>query len=223
MPALEPVFARAFPGVSPAVYARDSFFALWLSHAGLVALSTAGSAAIGLAVAIFVTREAGREFRPIVDAVTVIGQSFPPAAILALAVPAVGFGAAPTLIALTLYGLLPIIANATAGIDSVPADVKEAAVGIGFSPAALLWKVELVLAAPAILAGLRTSVAIAIGTATIGSTVGALTLGAPIISGLYGDRLPWVIQGAVVVGLFAILTDMIFERLARRLAPRRGV
>ena len=80
----------------------------------------------------------------------------------------------------------------------------------------VLRQVELPLAAPVIIAGIRTSVIISIGTATIGSTVGAVTLGMPIISGLVGEKAPYVVQGAIVVGLFAVLTDMGFERLERR-------
>ena len=86
---------------------------------------------------------------------------------------------------------------------------------MGLSPWQRLRKVELPLAAPAILAGVRVSVTIAIGTATIGSTVGALTLGTPIFDGLAANKLPYVIQGAVLVALFAILTDMLFARLER--------
>ena len=90
-----------------------------------------------------------------------------------------------------------------------------AAIGMGLSSWQLLRDVELPLAAPVILAGVRVSVTIAIGTATIGSTVGALTLGTPIFDGLAGNKLPFVIQGAVLVALFAILTDMLFARLER--------
>ena len=132
--------------------------------------------------------------------------------------PALGFGPRPTIIALFLYGLLPIIENAIAGLDGVPAAVREAAQGMGLSPWQVLRDVDLPLAAPLILAGVRVSVTIAIGTATIGSTVGALTLGTPIFDGLAADKVPFVLQGAVLVALFAILTDMLFALLERRLA-----
>src|SRR6266571_445134 len=210
MPALRPVFGWAFPGVSPPVFARDSFVDLWLSHAGLVALASLAAAVLGVGLAIFVTRPVGRDFRPIVNALATIGQTFPPAAVLALAVPALGFGPRPTIVALFLYGLLPIVENAITGLEGVPAAVRDAAQGMGLSAWQLLRDVELPLAAPAILAGVRVSV-------TIGSTVGALTLGTPIFDGLAANKLPFVIQGAVLVALFAILTDMLFARLERRL------
>jgi osmoprotectant transport system permease protein len=216
MPLLRPVFELAFPGIRPAVFDRDSFWSLWLSHAGLVAVASVAAVAAGVALAIFVTRPGGREFRPLVNALATVGQTFPPAAVLALAVPAVGFGARPTVIALFLYGLMPIIANAIAGIDGVPAAARDAAEGMGLSPWQRLRDVELPLAAPVILAGIRVSVTIGIGTATIGSTVGALTLGTPIFDGLVADKLPFVLQGAVLVALFAILTDLAFARLDHR-------
>src|SRR5713101_2821723 len=215
MPQLRPVFGWAFPAVSPPVFGRDSFVDLFLSHAGLVALASLAATLLGIGLAIFVTRPRGHDFRPIVSALATVGQAFPPAAVLALAVPALGFGPRPTIVALFLYGLLPIIDNAITGLEGVPAAVRDAAEGMGLSPWQLLRDVELPLAAPAIIAGVRVSVTIAIGTATIGSTVGALTLGTPIFDGLAANKLPFVIQGAVLVALFAILTDMVFARLER--------
>ena len=217
MPQLGPVFGWAFPGVRPPVFGRDSFVALFLSHAGLVALASLAATLLGIGLAVFVTRPAGRDFRPIVNALATIGQTFPPAAVLALSVPALGFGPRPTIVALFLYGLLPIIENAIAGLGGVPAAVQDAAQGMGLSAWQRLRDVELPLAAPAILAGIRVSVTIAIGTATIGSTVGALTLGTPIFDGLAANKLPFVIQGAILVALFAILTDMLFAHLEHRL------
>ena len=155
MPSLRPLFAYAFPGVNPPVFDRASFFELWLSHAGLVAAASLAATSIGVGLAIFVTRGAGREFRAIVEAVAAIGQTFPPVAVLALAVPALGFGPRPTVVALFLYGLLPIIGNAVAGLDGVPAAAREAAEGMGMTPWQMLRSVELPLAVPAILAGVR--------------------------------------------------------------------
>ena len=131
----------------------------------------------------------------------------------------VGFGARPTVIALFLYGLLPITENAVAGLEGVPHGVREAAEGMGLSAWQRLCQVDLPLAAPVILAGIRVSVTIAIGTATIGSTVGALTLGTPIFDGLVANKLPFVLEGAALVALFAIFTDMLFARFEQWLRP----
>ena len=217
MDALRPLLERAFPRVEPVIYNRDSFLALFLSQLGLVAAASFAASLVGISVAVFVTRPAGRDFRAMVEALATVGQTFPPAAVLAIAVPMVDFGARPTVIALFLYGLLPIIENAIAGLEGVPHGVREAAEGMGLSGWQRLYQVDLPLAAPVILAGIRVSVTIAIGTATIGSTVGALTLGTPIFDGLVANKLPFVLEGAVLVALFAILTDLLFASLERRL------
>ena len=219
MRALQPFFAAAFPGVTPEIFDRASFIELFATHLGLVATAGAGATLVGVSLAIFVTRPAGGDFRTIASMLATIGQTFPPAAVLALAVPALGFGPRPTIVALFLYGLLPILENAIAGLDGVPEALREAGRGMGLSPWQLLRDVELPLAAPVILAGIRVSVTIGIGTATIGSTVGALTFGTPIFDGLAGNKLPYVLQGAVLVALFAIVTDLLFALLARRLQP----
>jgi len=219
MQQLEPFFAWGFPGVQPEIFDRAGFFELFLSHLGLVAAASTAAALVGIGLAVFVTRPAGRDFRTLVNVLATAGQTFPPAAVLALAVPALGFGPRPTVVALFLYGLLPIVATAIAGLEGVPAALRDAAEGMGLSRWQLLRQVELPLAAPVILAGVRVSVTIGIGTATIGSTVGALTFGTPIFDGLAGNKIPYVLQGAVLVALFAILTDLIFAALQRRLRP----
>jgi osmoprotectant transport system permease protein len=222
MPVLRPFFARAFPATQPPIYGGDSFLILWLFHAALVAISSLAAMAIGIVSGILATRPAGAEFRPTVESLAIIGQTLPPVAVLALAVPALGYGAAPTFVALALYGILPILNNTIAGLTNVPTAVRDAATGMGLTPFQILRDVELPLAAPLILAGIRISVIINIGTATIGSTVGAVSLGTPIIEGLVTDKVPYVIQGAIVVGLFAILTDTVFARLDRSLRRFAG-
>lgn len=216
MEELEPLFQAAFPELDRAMYARQSFLRLTLDHIVLVLVSSAISVTVGVAAGLFVTRRVGREFAPMVSALSAIGQTFPPAAVLAIVVPLAGFGFVPTIVALTLYGLLPVVQNTIAGLGTVPPTTLEAARGAGMGPMQVLFRVELPLAMRVIIAGVRVSVIINIGTATIGSTVGAQSLGTPIIAGLVGDNIAYVIQGAVVVGLLAIVTDLAFERLERR-------
>jgi osmoprotectant transport system permease protein len=219
MPALKPLFAWLFPQLERPLYTQDSFLGLAVSHLALVGASSAVAAALGVAGAIFVTRGAGAEFRAMVEALVAMGQSFPPVAVLAIAVPVIGFGAEPALIALTLYGILPVLENTLAGIAAVPDAVRDAARGIGMSEGGILLRVELPLAAPVIIAGIRTSTIINVGTAAIASTVGARTLGSPIIIGLNAANVAYVLQGAILVGLLAVVLDLAFDRivaLARR-------
>jgi osmoprotectant transport system permease protein len=172
---------------------------------------------VGTAAGLATTREAGLAFKPLMEMLAAMGQTFPPVAVLALAVPAVGFGELPALIALSLFGLLPVLQATLAGLESVPRPVLESARAMGLSPWHLLTQVQVPLALPLWMAGVRTSVIINIGTATIASTVGAKTLGSPIIVGLSGFNTAYVLQGAVLVGLLAIAADLAFDRLALRL------
>jgi osmoprotectant transport system permease protein len=151
------------------------------------------------------------------------GQTFPPVAVLALAVPVLGFGTAPTLVALFLYGLLPIFENALTGLTTIPPDIEEAARGTGMTEWQRLTQIELPLALPLILAGLRLSVTISIGTATIGSTVAASTLGEAIIAGLINSNLAFVAQGGLVVGVLAILIYDGLRALERQMGARSGL
>jgi osmoprotectant transport system permease protein len=217
LPYSKPLFAALFPALDRPLYEQDSFAALLGAHAGIVALSSAAAALVGIAAGVFVTRAGGREFRPLVETLVAIGQTVPPVAVLAIAVPLIGFGAWPALIALALYGLLPIVRATIAGLESVPQSALEAANGAGMRPLQRLRRVELPLALPVLLAGVRTSVIINVGTATIASTVGAKTLGSPIIVGLSGFNTAYVIQGALVVGLLAVVADLAFARAGRQL------
>lgn len=217
MPHLHDVFQALFPTLSRPVYTQASFVDLLLSHIVLVALSSLVSILVGVAIGLFVTRPAGVPFRPLVETLVAICQTFPPVAVLAIAAPLIGMGSSPALIALALYGLLPIVQSSIAGITNVNPAALEAATGLGMSPWERLLRVELPLAMPVILAGVRISVTINIGTAAIASSVGAQTLGTPIIIGLAGFNTAYVIQGAIVVGLLAITTDLLFEQLQRRL------
>jgi osmoprotectant transport system permease protein len=221
MPQLSPLFASMFPTLDRPLYVQDSFSALLAAHLTIVAASSALSLIVGVAAGLFVTRTVGREFRPMVETVVAIGQTVPPVAVLAIAVPLIGFGALPALIALALYGLLPVVRATIAGIESVPRSAIEVADGLGLSGAQRLVRIELPLAAPVLLVGVRSSVIINIGTAAVASTVGAKTLGSPIIVGLAGFNTAYVIQGALVVGLLAVAVDLAFERVGRRLGRWR--
>ena len=215
LPWAKPVFAALFPALDRPMYEQDTFLALLGAHVALVAASSAAAVLLGGAAGLFVTRPAGDAFRPLVEQLTAIAQTVPPVAVLAIAAPLIGFGDAPALIALALYGLLPVLRGTLAGIESVAPEVLDAAAGLGMSARQRLWQVEMPLALPVLLAGVRTSVAINIGTAAIASTVGARTLGSPIIIGLSGFNTAYVLQGALLVGALAIVVDMGFDSLGR--------
>jgi osmoprotectant transport system permease protein len=217
------LFSALFPQLPRPVFQQETFTALTLAHLELVGISSLLAVLLGVGAGILVTRPRGAEFRPLVEAIAAVGQTFPPVAVLAIAVPVIGFGSEPAVIALVLYGVLPILQGTLAGMAAVPEGVQDVARGMGMSDGQRLIKVELPLAAPIIIAGIRTSVIINIGTATIASTVGASTLGTPIIIGLSGFNTAYVIQGAVLVALAAVIVDRGFERLALRVSQHHRV
>ena len=218
----EPVFAPLAAEGAPVIYERTSLLSLSLSHLGLVAAATAAATLVSVTLAILVTRKAGAPFRPLSRTITNMGQTFPPVAVLALAVPALGFGAGPTLVALFLYGLLPVFENSVAGLSNLPRATMEAARGLGLNRWQRLIQVELPLALPVILTGIRLSVVISLGTATIGSTVAARTLGEVIIAGLLTNNTAYVLQGGLIVGLFAVVVYDALTQLEAYLARRAG-
>jgi osmoprotectant transport system permease protein len=211
-------FHAVFPTLERPLYLQEPFNQLLWQHCKLVGISSGIAVLVGSVAGIGITRRAGRAFESIVQSLVSMGQTFPPVAVLAVAVPIVGFGEQPALIALALYGILPVLHATLAGLRAVPLAVRQSADGMGMSPWQRLVQVEVPLALPVWLAGVRASVIINIGTAAIASTVGAKTLGSPIIVGLSGFNTAYVLQGAVLVAMLAIVVDMAFERLAQWVA-----
>ena len=220
MPWAAPLLHRLYPDLAHPIYSRADFGTLLLAHLWLVGSSTALAGTGAIMVGIAVTRHQGAAFASLARTVATIGQTFPPVAVLALAVPLLGYGAAPTLAALVIYAALPVLEATLNGLGAVPREVQDAASGLGFSEGRRLMAVELPLSAPLIVAGLRNATIIAIGTATIGSSVGALSLGSPIIEGLSASNPAYVVEGAIVVALLAIVVDRWFDVLDALFARR---
>ncbi|MFC1941852.1 ABC transporter permease [Chloroflexota bacterium] len=202
-----------FPGESSVIHPRGSLISLVGEHLQLVVISSVITVLIGIPLGIWVTRPGGYAFLPIVTDITSFGQTIPPVAVLALAVPVLGFGTIPTVVTLFLYGLLPVVRNTIAGLRAVPKNLIEAAQGMGMGHGQVLFKVEIPLAVPVILAGVRISVIINIGTAMIGAIIGSGGLGSPIIAGLVQDNLAYIIEGALPAALLAILADQFLANI----------
>ena len=215
-PLLEPVLKLIFPAATEAIYGRASVGRLILEHLYLVGISSVAATAVGLAIGIGVTRESGRAFLQLAQDASSLAQTFPPVAVLALAVPVLGFGFTPTVAALFVYSVLPVIKNSIAGLEAVPPNLIEATVGMGMRPMEKLVRTELPLAARVIMAGVRTSVVLNIGTATIGATIGAGGLGRIIIAGLVRDNTAWVLTGAVAAATLALLVDWVLAQIESR-------
>jgi osmoprotectant transport system permease protein len=212
-----PLFAPLTEYGAPPIYDQGNLLTLALAHLGTVFLAAGASTLIAVTLGILVTRRGGADFLPLSRTLVNIGQTFPPVAVLAVAVPLVGFGETPTLIALFAYGLLPIFENTISGLKGCPPAVLEAADGMGMSARQRLLSVELPLALPLILEGIRLSLVINIGTATIGSTVAAKGLGEVIIAGLLSNNTAFILQGGLVTGLMAMLLYDAMAALEKRI------
>ncbi|HXN79418.1 MAG TPA: ABC transporter permease [Steroidobacteraceae bacterium] len=214
--AFAPLFAPLTQYGAPPIYDQGNLLTLALAHVGTVCAAAAASTLVAVGLGILVTRPSGAQFLPLSRTLVNIGQTFPPVAVLAIAVPLVGFGEKPTLIALFAYGLLPIFENTIVGLKTLPPAVLEAASGMGMNAPQRLLSVELPLALPLILEGIRLSLVINVGTATIGSTVAARGLGEVIIAGLLSNNTAFILQGGLVTALMAVLLYDALAGLERR-------
>jgi osmoprotectant transport system permease protein len=208
--------------------ARDPVFPTPLldltpQHIAIVIVSSALTIAVGLPLGIWVTRESGRDFRDVVSAGVDFGQVFPPIAVLAVMFSAWGLGPAPAILALFLYGLFPVVSGTVAGLEAVPPEVIDAARGMGMGNWRILFVVELPLAMGVMLAGIRTSVIVNVGTATVAAATGAGGLGLPIFTGISTENIGYVVEGAVTVSVLALLFDGAIAVLAMWLAPESSL
>lgn len=219
-PAWRRVLGGVFPDETRLLYPDATPLTLVWQHLELVLISSALSLVVGLALGIFVTRPAGSDFYGVVADLTNLGQTFPPVAVFTLAVPLLGFGLRPTVLALTLYGVLPILRNTISGIEGIPSDILESASGIGMRPWQRLVRVELPIAAPVIMAGVRVSVIVNVATATLGAIAGAGGFGAPIINGLVNLAPAITLEGAVLAAGLALTLDALLGGVERAIAHR---
>jgi osmoprotectant transport system permease protein len=191
-------------------------------HLVLVGASAGLAALIGIPTGIWLARRP-RAARSVIGVANIV-QTIPSLAMFGFLIPLPflgGIGARTAIIALVLYALLPVLTNTHAGVRGVSAATVEAATGMGMTPRQILWWVELPLAAPVILAGLRIATVISVGVATIAAAIGAGGLGTLIFRGvaMVDNRL--VLAGAVPAALMAILADLVLTWIERALKPER--
>ena len=194
---------------------------LTLQHLTLVGLSVLAAILVGvpLAVAAFPRPR----WRGLLLAAAGVLQTVPSLALLAALIGLTGaIGVVPALLALTLYALLPIMRNTAAGLAEVGGGIRQAGAALGMTRAQLLRHVELPLALPTVVAGVRTAVAISIGTATIAAFIGAGGYGERIVTGLALNDRGLLLAGAIPAAALALLCEALFELLERRMRRRRG-
>jgi osmoprotectant transport system permease protein len=187
-------------------------------HLKLVALSLLLAILVGVPLGILAART------PILGSailsVSGLLQTIPSLALLAALIPLLGIGVLPAMVALFLYSLLPIVRNTYVGLTTIPTPLSEAAEAIGLSGRARLFGVRLPMASPSIMAGIKTSAVINVGTATLAALIGAGGLGEPILSGIQLRQTGLILQGAVPAAVLALLVQRIFDAIDLLAIPK---
>jgi osmoprotectant transport system permease protein len=187
-------------------------------HLLLVAISLAAAILVAVPLGVLAARQ------PLVGqfALASVGviQTIPSLALLVFLIPFFGLGSEPAIVALFLYSLLPIVRNTYAGLHDIPLNLNESADALGLPGAARLRLIELPLAARSILAGIKTSAVINVGTATLGGIIGAGGYGQIIMTGVRLDNIPMILEGAVPAAVLALLVQGLFELAERRAVPK---
>ncbi len=206
------VAAKSAPSAARMILARTA------EHLLLVGVSLLVAILVGIPLGILAAR------RPLVGQVVLaavgVVQTVPTLALLVFMIPLFGIGGLPAVVALFLYSLLPIVRNTHAGLRGVPGALRESAEALGLPRGAVLRLIELPLASPLILAGIKSAAVINVGTATLGALIGAGGLGQPIFTGVRLDDVGLILQGAIPASLLALAVQGTFELVERLVVPR---
>ena len=193
--------------------------ALW-QHVELTVISTFFVLVIAIPLGVLLTRRAFRRATPAAMAVANMGQATPAIGLLALLVIWLGTGMKAALIGIIIYAVLPVLSNTIAGLDANDPTLLEAARGIGMSSWGVLGRVELPLAVPLILAGVRTALVLNVGTATLATFGGGGGLGVLITTGITNQRMPVLMLGSILTVVLALLVDWLASLAELLLRPR---
>jgi osmoprotectant transport system permease protein len=189
-----------------------------VDHLFLVFVSLATAVVVAVPLGIWARRRP-RIGQAILATVGIL-QTIPSMAILVFMVPLLGLGAWPAIVALFFYSLLPIVRNTYQGLMGIAPSLRESADVLGLTPRARLWLIDIPLASPAILAGIKTAAVINVGTATIGALIGAGGFGQPILTGIRLADTALILQGAVPAAVLAIAVQAVFEAGERWVVPQ---
>jgi osmoprotectant transport system permease protein len=201
------------------IYSEDIIY-LVVQHLKLVLISSGLAIVVGVPVGILLSRDWMMRYSETLLQVFNIGTTVPTLAILALSITFLGIGFTPAIFGLWVATLLPIVRNVFQGLREVPAHLKEAATGMGMTPLHILRVVELPNALYVIFAGIRTAVAVNVGTAPLAFLIGASSLGELIFSGIDLNDMQMLLAGAVPTAMLAMLADFLLGRAQYWLIPR---
>ena len=191
--------------------------ALALNHLVLAATGLAMVAVLGIGLGLIATRPRFAAFRAGIDSLAALAQAVPPVVVVALALPVLGFGGPPTLLALVAYGIMPTLRGTVGALDAVTVEARKSAQALGLTPAQILASIELPLAAAGLVDTLRTALVLAVSVTAVGALAGASTLGTPIVAGLQNQNIVAMLQGALATASLAFLGDAALLALGARL------
>lgn len=189
------------------------------THILMVVITITLGSIIIIPIAVFLTRPRFRKYGQAVMSVLNLMQTIPAMTILALAMPFLGIGLKPSILALLFMSLMPIAKNALIALDGVNHDVKEAAMGMGMSPTEVLMKVEFPLAMPVIITGIKTATVLVVSSATLASFIGGGGLGDLIVLGLNVNWPEYMIVGAVLAAILATCLDRLLSIVSLKFVP----
>lgn len=204
--------------MKPKTYS-DIMRQVW-NHLQMVGIAELLAIGIGVPLGILVTRPGLKGLATPIVGTANVGQTIPSLAVIAIMAPLLGYGFNSAIIALFIYSLLPVLRNAYAGINDIDPAIIESAKGMGMSRAQIAWRIELPLARPVIMAGIRTSTVICVGTATLAVLVGAEGLGKIILTGLYTQIPLLIVQGAAPTAALAVILDTLLGGFESLMTPR---
>lgn len=195
------------PGQPVVYYPAVPLPTLMAEQLYLVVVASSIALAVGVTLGLLALSRAGKPFRDVIVNLGNLAQTVPTAAVMALAIPATGYGARPVIIALVLYSILPIMLNVIVGIEGVQPAALDAAIGVGMSAPQRLLSVQLPLAFPVILGGIKNMLVINVSAATIGAIAAAGGLGQPILAGFARYNTAFIIEGALPAAVLALFLD----------------
>lgn len=196
----------------------SEFLEYFVQHLYIVSVALIFIIIVGLFLGIIMTYN--KTFATLILALTGFLYTIPSIAMFGILVFITGIGNTSAIIAIFLYGVLPLIRNTYVGIMEVSPDILEAATGMGSTQAQLLWRIKLPLAAPVIIAGLRTTVVMTIALGGIASFIGAGGLGIPIWRGIAVNNRALTIAGSLLIALLAVTTDLCLQVIEKRIRYR---
>ncbi|MFF1676005.1 MULTISPECIES: ABC transporter permease [unclassified Streptomyces] len=206
--------------ISENAIAGDLVWKALRQHIQLTVISTFFVLIIAIPLGILLTRKAFRKAAPVAMTFANMGQATPAIGLLALLVIWLGIGEKAALIGIIIYAVLPVLSNTIAGLKANDPTLLEAARGIGMSPLGVLSRIELPLAVPLILAGVRTALVLNVGTATLATFGGGGGLGVLITTGITTQRMPVLVLGSVLTVALALLVDWLASLAELLLRPR---